>query len=246
MRYLVEDVVEEVLAEVGSDVGAGVAVEDGEEADLVAVVELPELGDVAVLHAVRHPALHQVEPVRDLAPPRRRPGPARASPRLARRLRLHRQVAAALLLSELAAREHSQSVLPHLCKDLIRSYLELLQGRHRSPISLIKLAELFFTVAGGAGISAALVYLAVSSVYLYRGTDERCGRWSCECRGAAPGDTYALRRRRGGASSEHLAATPVKWLGAGRSLAVHTLTESRAWIASCDITGEKREGERVS
>ena len=80
MRYLVEDVVEEVLAEVGSDVGAGVAVEDGEEADLVAVVELPELGDVAVLHAVRHPALHQVEPVRHLAPPRRRPGPALASP----------------------------------------------------------------------------------------------------------------------------------------------------------------------
>ena len=63
------------------------------------VVEPPELGQVAVLPAVRHPALHQVEPVRDLAPPRRRPGPARASPRLARRLRLclRRPVAAALL-----------------------------------------------------------------------------------------------------------------------------------------------------
>jgi hypothetical protein len=35
---------------------------------------------------------------------------------------------------------------------------------------LIELAESFFTVAGGAGTSAALVYLAVSPVYLYRGT----------------------------------------------------------------------------
>lgn len=95
-----------MLAEVGGDVGAGVAVEDGEEADLVAVVELPELGHVPVLHAVRHPALHQVEPVRHLAPPRRRA--ALASPRLAHR-RLRRLVAAAapLFSDGLTVREHS-------------------------------------------------------------------------------------------------------------------------------------------
>ena len=93
----------------------GEALQEVREDDLVAVVELPELGDVAVLHAVRHPALHQVEPVRDLAPPRRRPGPARASPRPAHRLR--RPVAAALLLSDdLATREqNSQSVLELHC-----------------------------------------------------------------------------------------------------------------------------------
>jgi len=105
---LVEDVVEEVFTEVGGDVGAGVAVEDREEADLVAVVQLPELDHVAVLHAVRHPALHQVEPVRHLPAPRRRL--ALAFPRPAHRLVRNRtgMVAAALLLS---VREPTQVIL---------------------------------------------------------------------------------------------------------------------------------------
>ncbi|KAF7000729.1 hypothetical protein CFC21_016565 [Triticum aestivum] len=82
--WLAEDVVEEVVPEVGGDVGARVAVEDAEEAHLVAVVQAPELGHVAVLHAVRHLALHQVEAVGYL--PRRRL--ALASPRGAHRLLL--------------------------------------------------------------------------------------------------------------------------------------------------------------
>ena len=113
MFYLVEDVVEEVLAEVGGDVGAGVAVEDGEEADLVAVVQLPELGHVAVLHAVRRPALRQVEPVRHLPSPRRRL--ALAFPRPAHRLVRSRMamVAAALLLAGRTITIREKNPSPH-------------------------------------------------------------------------------------------------------------------------------------
>jgi hypothetical protein len=97
---LAEDVVEEVVPEVCGDAGARVAVEDAEEAHLVAVVQAPELGHVPVLHAVRHLALHQVEAVGHL--PRRRL--ALASPRRAHRLLLG-AMEAALLDFDLATEE---------------------------------------------------------------------------------------------------------------------------------------------
>ena len=82
-------------------------------------------------------------------------------------------------------------------------------------------------------------FTSPSLLFIY--TEVRCGRWSCECRGAAPGDTYALHRRRGGASTEHLAATLVKvaWGVIGSPLPA-------AWLALAIQTraGQAREVQR--
>jgi hypothetical protein len=108
----------------------------------------------------------------------------------------------------------------------------------RSPISLIELARVLHARRCCWNICCAGLPRRLSYLFIQR------RRWSCECRGAAPDDTYVLRRGRGGASSEHLAASLVKWLGAGRSLAVHTLMGMGCELRHA-LQGRKERGRKL-